>query len=265
MLFITLDSCRYDTFADLRPENLSRIGPLHRAKAPSTFTFGSHAAMFVGFTPGVFDVREPYVNPKFGRIFKLLARGLSEIRPPWILLEGRNIVQGFKARGYRTVGTGGVNWFNPRTPASQFLIGDFDEYFFAARSVTRQVAFQLERLAAIGGEAPVFAFANIAETHVPYHFEGAPWPVTLNPCRPFADDNDATECRRRQTATLEFVDRELAPLLDAYSDASVVICADHGDAWGEDGLWEHGVFHDKVIEVPLVFRLRPSPVAMPFA
>lgn len=39
-----------------------------------------------------------------------------------------------------------------------------------------------------------------------------------------------------------------------------MVCADHGDAWGEDGVWEHGIHHPKVVEVPLVLRLRPQPV-----
>jgi len=38
-----------------------------------------------------------------------------------------------------------------------------------------------------------------------------------------------------------------------------VVCADHGDAWGEEGLWEHGINHPKVFEVPLLMRLRHTP------
>ncbi len=57
-LFITLDSCRYDTFRDAQAPNLKSIGPLHRAFAPATFTYASHAAMFVGFTPGIPEARE---------------------------------------------------------------------------------------------------------------------------------------------------------------------------------------------------------------
>ena len=68
VLFVTLDSCRYDTFEQVRPRNLSEVGPLYRAEAPGTFTYGSHAAMFVGFTPGAFDLMEPYVNPKYARL-----------------------------------------------------------------------------------------------------------------------------------------------------------------------------------------------------
>ncbi len=53
VLFVTLDSCRYDTFASARIPTLRAVAPLHRAQAPGHFTYGSHAAMFVGFTPSI--------------------------------------------------------------------------------------------------------------------------------------------------------------------------------------------------------------------
>lgn len=53
ILFITLDSCRYDTFASANAPNLKRVGDLFRAKSSSHFTYGAHAAFFMGFTPGV--------------------------------------------------------------------------------------------------------------------------------------------------------------------------------------------------------------------
>jgi hypothetical protein len=43
-----------------------------------------------------------------------------------------------------------------------------------------------------------------------------------------------------------------------FANDTVIICADHGDCWGEDGLWEHGVSHEKTLEVPLLFRLVAS-------
>ena len=57
VLLLSLDSCRYDTFAAAHRAraipHLAAIGPLHRALAPSYFTYGSHAAFWMGFTPGV--------------------------------------------------------------------------------------------------------------------------------------------------------------------------------------------------------------------
>jgi len=32
-----------------------------------------------------------------------------------------------------------------------------------------------------------------------------------------------------------------------------------GDCRGEDGKWEHGIHHEKVLEVPLLFRLAAGP------
>ena len=68
-------------------------------------------------------------------------------------------------------------------------------------------------------------------------------------------------CRLRQRACLEYVDALLAPLLEDFFGATVVLTADHGDCWGEDGLWEHGISHRRTLEVPLLMRVRGSAVA----
>jgi arylsulfatase A-like enzyme len=95
---------------------------------------------------------------------------------------------------------------------------------------------------------------------VPYYFQGAPWDVTDNPCVPFGEKNDANKCKDRQTKCLEFVDEKIGSLLEKFSESSILICGDHGDCWGEDGLWEHGIFHEKVFEVPLVIRLNSKSI-----
>lgn len=256
VLFVTLDSCRYDTFKGSDIPALRSIGPLHRAYAPSYFTFGSHMAMFAGFTPGVAGVEEPYVNPKYGKIFKLAGGGSTPPGGSFFSLRGENIVQGFKARGHRAIGTGAVGWFRPETDSGRVLGRDFDDFFHPGDvySLQRQVDWLDKRIAEHQGR-PVFCFLNVGETHVPYYHEGAPWPRDDNPCIPFSKTNDAEKCRVRQRACLEFVDRTLQPLVERFSDASTVLCGDHGDAWGEDGVWEHGVHHEMVLAVPLLFRL----------
>ena len=37
---------------------------------------------------------------------------------------------GLRKLGYAAYGSGGANWFNPATPASATLIGDFDDFYF---------------------------------------------------------------------------------------------------------------------------------------
>ena len=46
------------------------------------------------------------------------------------------------------------------------------------------------------------------------------------------------------------------PLLEGFREATTVLTADHGDCWGEDGLWEHGISHRRTLEVPLLMRVR---------
>ncbi|MEE9235326.1 MAG: hypothetical protein V3U28_07815 [Candidatus Acidoferrales bacterium] len=258
-LFVTLDSCRYDTFAAANIPNLKSLGTLHRATAPSHFTYGSHAAMFVGFTPGIPDARENYLNPKYGKIFKLDDIGFPSSGSDFVTLPGRNIIQGFNRLGYVTLGTGAVGWLDPRIRAGRTLTRDFHHYFYAGNtySLPRQLEWSQRHLARFDGRR-VFLFLNVGETHTPYYYQGAPWSPQENPCIPFSDKNEATECRRRQTACLEFVDAQLGPLLRQFQHANILVCADHGDAWGEDGLWEHGIHHPIVMEVPLLFRL-PNP------
>lgn len=264
VLFVTLDSCRYDTFAAARVPALRQVGPLHEAQAPSHFTFGSHAAMFAGFTPGVAAVAAPLINPKFGKIFKLVGAAFPGKGEEGFTLDGRNIVEGFKRLGHVTLGSGAVGWFDPDTPAAQLLIGEFDEFFYPGNSwsLARQLAWIDQQLERHSG-SPVFLFLNIGETHVPYHYEGAPWSSGDNPCVPFQTVDRSADCRLRQRACLEFVDVALEPLLARFSGATIVLCGDHGDCWGEDGLWEHGISHPMTLTVPLVLRLRGAGIIAP--
>lgn len=255
VLFITLDSCRFDTFASARLPNMKSVGPLECTKAPGNFTYGSHAAMFVGFTPGdPFQVK-PLINPKFSKIFKLVGPSFPGKGQELFTLEGRSIMEGFRSKGYRVLGTGAVGWFDPETATGQLLARDFDDFFYPGNtySLLRQLEWLEAELEA--APEPVFAFLNVGETHVPYYYEGAPWDPCHDPCLPFGSPtNDAAECARRQKACVEYVDARLGPLLQAFADSTVLICADHGDCWGEDGLWEHGIHHEKVYEVPLILR-----------
>ena len=261
VLFLTLDSCRYDTFANADAPSLKRVGPLHRAQAPSYYTYGSHSAMFVGFTPGLAERRQPILNPKFGKLFKLVGGGHPGKGTEAYELSGANIVEGFRNLGYRAIGSGAVGWFDPDTPTGRHLTQSFEDFFYPGNpySLGRQLAWLTERLAEEPGD--VFAFLNVGETHVPYWHEGAPWAASDNPCEPFQEIDRSAECRERQRLCLEFVDARLGPLLAAFEGSTVLVCGDHGDCWGEDGLWEHGISHEATLTVPLLVRARGEPVA----
>ena len=264
VLFVTLDSCRYDTYAAASLPAMRSVGPLHKAQAPSHFTFGSHAAMFAGFTPGLAAVAAPLINPKFAKIFKLTGAAFPGKGGEGFILEGRNIIQGFKRLGYVTLGSGAVPWFDPDTEAPRLLIDEFDEFFYPGNSwsLARQLTWIDQQLSRRSG-TPVFLFLNIGETHVPYYYEGAPWDRGDNPCIPFQTIDRSADCRFRQQACLEFVDAALSSLLNRFSCSTIVLCSDHGDCWGEEGLWEHGISHQMTLTVPLIIRLRGVAVSGP--
>ena len=268
VLFLTLDSCRYDTFLAShqagRIPHLAGIGPLHRALAPSYFTYGSHAAFWMGFTPGVAGSTDPWLNPKAGKLFRMAYAGhAGHDRESSFQLQGANVIQGFHRRGYRTIGSGAVDWFNTATETGAVLAAPFDHFHFAGNtwSLPSQLAWIDQQLAATPSEQPVFLFLNVGETHVPYWHEGAPWPRWPSPCVPFGgSDCSARESRRRQQLCLDWLDGQLAPLLERFVDATILACADHGDCWGEDGLWEHGISHPATLTVPLLLRVRGQPI-----
>ena len=135
VLFITLDSCRYDTFesqyeANTLP-NLKSIGPLHKVQSPSHFTYGSHSAFWMGFTPGNAELDRHYLNPKVGKIFRMSHPGMNAGTKDLFVLDGVNIVDGFNNKGYLTIGTGAVEWFNPKTQTGSVLGDYFHQFFYS--------------------------------------------------------------------------------------------------------------------------------------
>ncbi len=70
----------------------------------------------------------------------------------------------------------------------------------------------------------------------------------------------ATESTRIQAACLEWVDQQLPPLLNRFSGWTVLVCADHGDCWAEDGLSENGTIQLSTFTGTLLFRVCGEPV-----
>ena len=267
VLFISLDSCRYDSAVALQQQQrlstLSQVGPMHQAQAPSHFTFGSHAAFWVGFTPGLAACSQPWLNPKRGKLFRMAYAGSTGQDGDGFLLTGANIVEGFRRRGYVTIGSGAVDWFNPQTETGDQLGRWFEHFHFAGDtwSLQTQLAWIDQRIAASSGDQPLFVFLNVGETHVPYWHRDADWPRFPSPCRPFGGKScSASESARRQQACLAWVDQQLTSLVGRFLDATLLVCADHGDCWGEDGLWEHGISHPATLTVPLWLRVRGQPI-----
>ena len=166
---------------------MDRVGPLHRAMAPSHFTFGSHAAMFKGFLPSVRAAR-PLLNSKLAKLFRLAHAGWPGKEREEFQLQGPSIIEGFHRQGHRTVGSGAVGWFDPATETGRCLTSEFERFFYPGCTwhLAEQLSWIEMQRQDLPPEQPLFLFLNVGETHVPYWHAGAPWDRDDNPCIPFS-------------------------------------------------------------------------------
>jgi hypothetical protein len=240
VLFLVLDTLRYDVAAAARIPNLRKLlpgGQWELRHAPGNFTFASHQAFFAGFLP------TPATPGRHPRLFATRFGGSETTTPETCVFDTPDIVSGFAARGYRTVCIGGVGFFNPDNPLGRVLPGYFQESHWspetsvtALDSAGAQVA--IARRVLEESKQRVFLFINVSALHQPNrgYIPGAP--------------HDSLETH---AAALEFVDSRLPPLfaaLRARGPSLCIVCSDHGTAYGEDGFHGHRLSHPTVWNVP---------------
>jgi hypothetical protein len=124
------------------------------------------------------------------------------------------------------------------------------------------------------GGSPYFYFFNLGETHYPYMLTDADLPrvsgvhgvarglglaadpddAAAHARALFGDPSTLDWLRRQQVRCVEYVDGLLPRLFAKCPPGThVIITADHGELFGEDGYFGHGpVMHPKVFEVPFV-------------
>ena len=255
-LFITLDSLRWDVFEEAKTPFLKSLGKWELAYTQGTYTLPAHISFFAGKLPQTFTDENYYgasplriENGKRLIDKKQLWRlnNPETRRPAKHVVSGENIIEGFKKKGFKTYCIGGVNWFNPKLVATKFLLEHFNAVlYFGQQNISRQVNTVLNIFSVV--KEKKFIFMNVGETHHPFKFRGCSWGGE----RSVYAYGDINECRRRQRLAIEFVDNQLQRLCNIMKDCTVVICADHGDCFGEDGIWGHSFYHPKVIQVPML-------------
>jgi hypothetical protein len=251
VLFLTIDTLRFDVaeaaLAKGETPNLQRVlpgGVWEKRHSPSNFTYGAHHAFFAGFLPTPVTPRED--NPRaHDRLFAARFPGSETSAPETILFDTPDIVSGFAGRGYHTLCIGGTGFFNKASPLGSVLPGLFAESHWtedfgvtSRRAAHYQTAQAIESLARQPHDARVFAFINMSACHPPHYF--------------FLPDN-TEDTAASQRAALADIDAHLPPLFTAISanaPALVIVCSDHGTAFGEDGYTGHRIGHPVVWDVP---------------
>jgi len=279
LIFMVLDSCRYDSFAQARKLQFDRIGVAERRWSYASWTAPSHYSYLMGLVPhrspqGVF-ASEVYKQDFTAWIDRLDIPDLGfksfipQLSLPKLL----------KDRGYRCIGRVSMPVLNGFTLVSAF----FDDYKLMPNhndfsGMVDEIEFTPER--------PTFYFLNIGETHYPYMMKGLDLPYISGVHGAakalaagedsggriangngnggngtgFFDAEKLQLLHAQQIRCVEYVDQVFARLLEkAPSDTYFMIMADHGEAFGEGGYFGHGpVMHEAAFAVPFLEGIRPS-------
>ncbi|MFI6983968.1 STM4013/SEN3800 family hydrolase [Embleya sp. NPDC050154] len=254
VLFVTFDSLRYDVARAVlhggRSPNLERVLPdglWEERRTQGSFTFPAHMSFFSGFLPVPSGPGRP------GRLFACHSMRGTTIHERTYVFDAPDIVNGLAGLGYRTVCIGGVGFFSNQTKLGRVLPGLFQESHWSSRtgadepeSTRHQVDIALAALRDQPADKPLFLFLNISATHTPTH-------VYL--------PGETADSWESQCAALGYADRHLGRLLDAlpgHGSWLALFCADHGEAYGEDGYTGHGIAHPCVWTVPYAETIIPG-------
>jgi len=249
IILITIDSLRYDVAKMANTPNFDNLfkkyksDGWHKVGSHGTYTLPSHISMFhAGLMPC--DNRDETPAP-----FNRNKEKIFKAQLPWERTTGAkfptpaapNIIKGFDKLGYRTIGIGGVHWFSNKFKTSDIWNKKyFNEFYWKEkfseknfRSLEHQIRL-IDKLDLRSEKKPIFLFLNISYTHQPYLGFG----------------NSISG----QKLAFEEVDKLIPSLIDVLPEkCHLMICADHGECFGEDGLWGHGFYHEKIMEVPFAY------------
>jgi hypothetical protein len=261
-IVVTLDSCRFDTFAEAAPKTILKLGALERRWAYASWTAPSHYNLLTGLLPHT-SPPNVYASDYYKEDFynynrRLGAKGVEFGKMvPGLWFPGflRNTL------GYTTHARVSLPVLNPRTGINR----DFD-------------SFQLmEKHNDMRSMLPTMM--NVGETHYPYakpDEDSSMWPrisgvngvfksldsqidaqgnlIQAKDAPQFFDQDKLDQLRGRQVETVRYLDKVFEELFDLVpKNTYIVVTADHGELFGEGGYFGHGpIQHDKVFEVPYI-------------
>lgn len=266
LLLVTLDTLRHDVAAELaatgRTPHLTAVlprGRWERRHAPGSFTYASHAAMLAGFLP------TPASPGRHRRPFAARFPGSETTGTGTWVFDAADLPAGLAKAGYHTVCIGGVGFFNKRTPLGSALPRLFAESHWSPEfgvtepaSLEHQIRRAGEVIARLPPDRRLFLLVNVAALHQPNHFyldrARAGRTRTEDGRKDRRDgpyDCQPRDSRESHAAALEYVDSHIGRLFHLMRrPCFVIVCSDHGTAYGEDGHTGHRIGHEVVWTVP---------------
>lgn len=241
VVVISIDALRHDVVEGQWRRRFHALAELRRggvvfesAYAPATSTSGTFSALFTGRYFSQIQWEKVQVNDKFD----YMPVETDTLRFPGLLTDAgvatylvpthwRVAQRGRMAGGFAEEYAPDVTDFRPASEALPALL----EWLGRPR------------------EGPAFALCHLVDAHYPYDSAG--------------EHGELFDLYMRE---LELVDRELGRFLDALKRTSrwdrtiVIVMADHGEAFGEHGHYNHGgLAYEEVLRVPLIVRVPGVP------
>ena len=265
IVFIVMDSCRYDSMMAAATPNIDRLGQAEKRYSYASWTAPSHYAFTMGLMPHA-SPKDVFASEIYKEEFmswkERTGAGadvsfgdfLPEISLPKVLSK----------LGYHTVAKVSMPVLNKYTLISKH----FDEYKLMSHH--NDFATMVEEME-FPEDEPQYYFLNLGETHYPYMLSGDELPhisgvhgalKSLGKDAPSAPKSIEATFRPEQMKALhqqqircvEYVDGLIGKLIDkAPKDTWFIVTSDHGELFGEDGYFGHGpIMHEKCFEIPFV-------------
>jgi arylsulfatase A-like enzyme len=272
LVYIVMDSCRYDSYVSARTPNMDRLGKAEQRFSFASWTSPSHQTLLMGQVPHESPKRrfasEVYKNEFAKWVGRIGVKNLSfKTFVPHLSLP-----KVLKDQGYRTVGRVSMPVLNPLAGFNRF----FDDYQLMPShndfaGMVSEISFD--------DKTPTFYFLNLGETHYPYMLKDSELPRisgvhgifkgmddmlqrggdTLNDSEAFFTRKVLKELHEQQSRCVEHIDALIGELFaKSPPNTYFIITADHGELFGEDDYFGHGpIMHEKCFEVPFLEGIAP--------
>lgn len=258
-----MDSARYDVVAAARTPNMDKIGIPEKRWSYSSWTFPAHQVFLMGLMPHLSPVnvyasdiyRSEYVawQARTGIQQINFQNFLPQLSLPFFL----------SRHGYRNEAYVSMPVLNPAT--------NLNQYFQIYRLMEKHNDFgAIIDAIEVDSDQPTFYLLNLGETHYPYTIKGRE-DTDLprihgvhgairhldaeQPSAKWFSEDEFLILKKAQQAAVEEIDSLIPNLLEKFPEehTHIIITADHGELFGEDGYFGHGpIMHPKVFEVSFI-------------
>jgi arylsulfatase A-like enzyme len=288
VILITLDTTRVDHVGaygyerDVTPalDSLAAEGVLYeRAWSTAPWTLPAHASMFTGKHPTSHgahfnaEAGEARLSEAIDPRLRRQSATASQIKVNRLGESAVTLAELLRERGYATAAFVGGPWLAPvfgLLQGYETQHATVDE--LSGRPANELTDAAIAWLEAVPPERPVHLLLNYFDPHSPYapprgydDFPHARTPLVWGEDAVIRSGRLPAEQRRayvdRYDGEIRFMDHHLGRLLQAlraagrYDSALILVVADHGETFGEHGLFGHARWlYEELLRVPLVIR-----------